>query len=305
MPQPLRLIADRVISGVGLLRVPSEVLLSRYYLMYVDVIRKPRNQYLNLEWNPQQGLYARMTYLRKGYVQSCETLQYLRSQRIYINDISGQNLRALKAAYDGLLRLIAASTNPSQPVNINVVDIKDYESLALGWDEVRFACYADTALQVRLYAKDYDTGNPDWVDTDSPPAPPPALPEVPSGTPIGSISEPYNDDVITKPYGTDTVPKITDGTQDNNAYAIVYRIYGKWGDPSGNTPGKGSYKDFGREVWGRIYALVTNTVGTPYVGIDCHGEIAEGYGQRRTIIAHSGVPPSGFPPAEILRIEPR
>jgi hypothetical protein len=81
--------------------------------------------------------------------------------------------------------------------------IKDFKSLSLGWREVRFACVADTAIQVRIYALDYDVCDEENDDEDELPEPPPPRSRVPAGTPINDISQPYdpttNDDGNTNP----------------------------------------------------------------------------------------------------------
>ena len=221
MPE-LELVEERLISGKGVLRVPSAARKARYWIMYADVIRLPKNEYRELNWNPYQSLYARMVYRRDGYVQTYDYLRYTREQRTYINDITGQNLRAIKCAYEGTLisfnRLAAALSLVVLP-STNL--IKDYESLALSWDEILFSCYSDTALQIRFFKLDYDVCNPENDDSDDPPPPPPPLPPVPPGTPIGSISPPYdqgdNDDGNTDPFDGDEVeppfPPLPDNTR--------------------------------------------------------------------------------------------
>lgn len=207
MPE-LELVEERLISGKGVLRVPSAARKARYWIMYADVIRLPTNEYRELNWNPYQSLYARMVYRRDGYVQIYDHIRFTREQRTYINDITGQNLRAIKCAYEGTLisfnRLAAALGTVVLPYT-NLIE--DYESIALSWDEILFSCYSDTALQIRFFKKDYDVCNPENDDSDYPLPPPPPLPRVPPGTPIGSISPPYdegsNDDGNTDPFEGD------------------------------------------------------------------------------------------------------
>jgi hypothetical protein len=185
---------ERLISGKGILKVPAGVFQDRYYILYLDVIRKPKNEYVSLEWNPPQSCYARFTYRKDGYVQSFDIMRFAREERTYVNDIAGQNLRAIKCAYEGTLesfnRLSAALGLVVLPYTNLILE---YKSLSLGWDEVLFQCYADTAIQCRFYSLDYDTCSPANDQTDLPPPPPAPLPPVTPGTPIGSISKPYND----------------------------------------------------------------------------------------------------------------
>lgn len=220
MPE-LELVEERLISGKGVLRVPSAARKARYWIMYADVIRLPTNEYRELNWNPYQSLYARMVYRRDGYVQTYDYLRYTREQRTYINDITGQNLRAIKCAYEGILQTFFNLGNALALPSISITNlIKDYKSLALSWDEILFSCYSNTALQIRFFKLDYDVCNEENDDSDDPPPPPPPLPPVPPGTPIGSISPPYdegdNDDGNTDPFDGDEIeppfPPLPDNT---------------------------------------------------------------------------------------------
>lgn len=186
---------ERLISGKGVLKVPAGAFQDRYYILYLDVIRRPKNEYLSFEWNPPRSVYARLVFRKDGYVQSEDIVRYQREERTYVNDITGQNLRAIKCAYEGILisfdrQNAALGLIPLPYDNL----ILDYKSLSLGWDEILFQCYADTAIQCRFYSLDYDTCNPANDQTDLPPPPPPPLPPVPPGTPIASISPPYDED---------------------------------------------------------------------------------------------------------------
>jgi hypothetical protein len=209
MVAELTLVEDRLISGRGVLRVPESARKARYWILYIDVIRRPTNEYKEFNWNPSQSLYARLAYLRDGYVQTSDTMRYLREQRTYINDITGQNLRAIKCAYEGTLQTFFNLGNALALPSISVTDtIKDFRSIAISWDQIFFSCYSSTALQVRFYKMDYDVCNEENDDSDDPPPPPPPLPEVPPGTNIGDISPPYTDrpeepDNTTQPFPGD------------------------------------------------------------------------------------------------------
>jgi len=233
MPE-LELVEERLISGKGVLRVPSAARKARYWIMYADVIRLPTNEYRELNWNPYQSLYARMVYRRDGYVQTYDYLRYTREQRTYINDITGQNLRAIKCAYEGILQSFVnlGVSIGSIPVSVTNL-IKDYKSLALSWDEILFSCYSDTALQIRFFKLDYDVCNAENDDSDDPPPPPPPLPPVPPGTSIGSISPPYDGDEDTDPFeGDDSEPPpLEPPGEECVLYSITIRHGQRYGDP--------------------------------------------------------------------------
>lgn len=204
-------IEERLISGKGVLKVPVDKTKNRMSVLYLDVVREPRNKYVNKNWNPSKSKYAFLTFLRDDYVIAEASLEYGRQSFDTISDWSGQTLIALKCAYEGILTTFFNLGNALLLPSISYEDqIKDYENLRTGWEEVRIACYADTAIQARLYRLVYDTCNPDKDQQKKPPPPPPPLPKVPPGTPIGDISPPYdedtNDDDNTVPFPTDDIP---------------------------------------------------------------------------------------------------
>lgn len=229
---------ERLISGKGVLKVPAGAFQDRYYILYLDVIRRPKNEYLSFEWNPPRSVYARLVFRKDGYVQSEDIMRYQREERTYVNDITGQNLRAIKCAYEGILisfdrQNAALGLIPLPYDNL----ILDYKSLSLGWDEILFQCYADTAIQCRFYSLDYDTCNPANDQTDLPPPPPPPLPPVTPGTPIGSISNPYDpdteDDGNTQPFPGDASepPPVEPPGEACVKYRVTIEYEQAYGDP--------------------------------------------------------------------------
>jgi len=248
------LLDERLISGKGVLKIPSEARKLRYFRVFFDVVRPPKNPYLSQEWNPPQGLYARMVYRRDGYVQSSDSLKFKREERRFIADIAGQSLIATKCAYEGTLISFAnLATGLGLTVTAVTDLIQDFQTLQLSWDEILFACYSDTALQVRLYGTDYDYCNEDPTPPNDPPPPPPPLPELPPGTPIGDISPPYdpdtNDDGNTQPYPDDSIPAPPELPGVTcQAYTLRIRIFSDgYGDP---TPG---YFDYEYTPYGPVF----------------------------------------------------
>lgn len=205
------LIQERLISGKGVLRVPTDKKKLRHYILYSDVIRLPKNAYINKNWNPDKGKYAFITMVRNEYVIAEIPIEYKRQSIDGIADIAGQTLIAVKCAYEGTLITLSnlGLSLGAPPLSYQDL-IKDYENLNLAWDEIRVSCYADTALQLRLYRRNYDTCNADKDKQPPPPPPPPPLPPVPPGTPIADISPPYDrddsDDGNSIPFEGDDVP---------------------------------------------------------------------------------------------------
>lgn len=198
--------------------MPADSRKNRVYFLYTDVIRKPKNQYLNFNTNPPRSKYAWLTFFRNGYLLEEKAIEYPRQVFDGVNDICGQTLIAVKCAYAGMLQSIynmsvAMAFTPGgvgmSPISITNL-IEEYESLRLSWDEIKISCYADTAIQCRLYRMQYDVCNPDYDDDAPPPPPDPPLDPVTPGTPIEGISPPYDpaggDDGETVPFPGDAAP---------------------------------------------------------------------------------------------------
>ena len=228
-------VEERLISGKGVLRVPESALDSRVWILYLDVIRPPSSEYKEFNWSPPQSLYARLTYLRAGYVQTFDLMRFNREQRTYINDITGQNLRAIKCAYEGTLQTFFNLGNALSLPSISITNlVKDYESLSLSWDEIRFVCYGGTALQARFFKLDFDACNPDNDRTKRLPPPLPPLPLLPPNTPIGSISLPYDEnDDDTEPFDGDQFEEeeLEPPGEECVLYNIVVRHGQNYGEP--------------------------------------------------------------------------
>ncbi len=213
------LIEERLISGKGVLKVPPDKTKNRHSVLYLDVIREPRNKYYNGNWNPIRSRYAQMTFRRDEYIIGTATMEFERQAYDSIADISGQNLIAIKCMYEGILISFVNIAIAQGLVLTSYQDlIKDYESLNLGWEEVLIQCYADTAIQARLYRLQYDACDPSKDNQKKPPPPPPPLPKVPPGTGIGDISEAYdgdNDGGNSEPFDGDETPPPFEPLPDN------------------------------------------------------------------------------------------
>lgn len=221
------LIEERIISGQGLLRVPIDKVKNRYSVLFLDVIRFPRNAYINRNWNPPRGKYAFLTFVRDTYVIDSKAMEFPSEAYDGIADMAGQTLIAVKCAYQGTLESfrnltlgLAGTPGGQGLVYLGMTNlIEDYENLNLAWNEVKIKCYADTAVQARLYRLQYDTCDPDYDKQRQPPPPPPPRDPVPPGTPIDDISEPYdpgsNDGGDSTPFPGDEFPPPFEPLPDN------------------------------------------------------------------------------------------
>lgn len=146
--------------------------------------------------------------MRNDYVVATDAMEFKQQSYDGITDITGQNLIAIKCAYEGILQTFTNFAIALQLVPISVTDlISEYEYLNLSWDEVRVVCYADTAVNLRLYSLKFDTCDEQKDRPRKPPPPPPAPPPVPPGTPLTNLDPPYEDesnpDNVTEPYPDD------------------------------------------------------------------------------------------------------
>lgn len=206
---------QRIISGKGILKVPDSATKSRYFLLYSDIVRLPKNEYRNYNYNPYRSRYATLIFLRGGYVIDEVAIEYQKQQWQFVPDISGQALIAVKCAYEGILISFANLATGLNLVVTQYTDlIKDYQNLSLGWDTVQAVCYADTAIRLSLYSDFYATCDISKDKQDKGGDPPPPPPSVPPGQPITDsstvkLSKPYNypnDGGNTQPFPSDQTP---------------------------------------------------------------------------------------------------
>lgn len=244
-------IESRNISGTGVLRLPSDVAKRRAAILYCSVYRKPRNSYLNRNYNPDRAVYGFATFSRLGYVQKDELIQYEKQSFSSVGDITSQNLIAIKCAYDGILQSFVNLVNglSGTPGGIGIFvagvedKIKDYEYLDLDWTEVVVKCYGDTAINLQLWALPHDSCDPDKDKPKPPPPPDPPPPSVPPGTPLTNISPPYDDpenpDDTTDPYPDDRPPELPTGDA-----CVEYDVELSWVNIDGRR-GSGVFRVFG------------------------------------------------------------
>jgi len=208
------IIQERTISGKGILLVPDNDMVNQARLMtlFVDVFRRPVNEYLNFKYNPPKSFYATLIFERDSYVVREETLEYPSQSWDFSPEQYYQNLYALDCVYEGILQ-----TFVNLGVALNLVPISVNNGIALFrhtdlfFDTIKVVCYADTAVKLSLRSKAYDfCPEQDENQPDPPPPPPDEVTEVPAGTPLSGedgVSLPYDgstfDDGNTEPFETD------------------------------------------------------------------------------------------------------
>jgi len=194
-------VTTRLISGTGILRLPTPIGAIRYYSVLVDVVRPPAYTDVSKRYSPDRQRYATAVFLRGGYVIDEKPIDYTRRRFDFVLNEPGQVLLALKCSHAQVMSKLAALTTPSDS------NIAEFANLIMVWDEIRFVCHLDTAIQVVLKQDLYSDCGQDYFSIEPPPPPSPPEP-IPPGTPIGDISPPYEDDEITQPYPGDDNPVI-------------------------------------------------------------------------------------------------
>jgi hypothetical protein len=209
-------VEDRLISGKGVLRLPKAIGTPanrqsgafRQLLLTIDVSRKPTTEYLNLKYAIPKSFYGYLQFVRDGYILSEVSIDWTKSAYDSVADISGQTLLAVQCSYEGILQTFFNLGNALNLPSISLQNkIEYFQSLQLGWDEIRVSCYADTAVSAVLSRLNYDKCNSTDPDKVKPPPPPPFPNQlsVPPGTPL-KVSKPYVGDDTTKPYTIDSFP---------------------------------------------------------------------------------------------------
>jgi hypothetical protein len=202
-------IDQRIISGKGILKAS---LAKRYKLLWYDfqLIRPPKQDYQNNNWNPPRSKYAFASFCIGDAVIEILAIEF-KSQRKYIlHSITEQNLYALKCAHLSLQESIADMMQQLRLDSQFVLGTRARRLEAWQYSNIypdicRIHCYSDSALQVSLWGIPFDSC-PD--DRDVPPPPPPPQPpqrRYDPGTPV-PVSPPYqapDDGGDTDPYPLD------------------------------------------------------------------------------------------------------
>lgn len=213
----------RIISGKGVLKLDpnsDDFKNAKILIVYADVIREPRNKYLNKNWNPPKSRYATLNFMRDTYVIKSHAMEFPSEKLEFYPDPASQAMLAVDCAYRGVLQ---SFVNLEVALGLTVVsvinNIKDWKWQDLWFDEIKVVCYGDTAIQLNVQSIPYELC-PDQIEhTRNPPPPPRDLPPpVPPGEPLGypnpPVSEPYegtddNGDTVPYPDDTSTPPPPT------------------------------------------------------------------------------------------------
>lgn len=263
MPE-LELVEERLISGVGVLRVPETVQDGRYYQLCIDVIREVSQPFESFKYTPTRSRYCTLSFMRSGYVIEERVSDYKRRAFDFVSDIAGQVLIAVKCVNKNLILAAFELSAANAPERVVLEDkIADYQHLDLFWDEVVITCESTTAIQVRLFVLEH-ADDCESSDPFKPPPPPPPLPEVPPATSIGSISRPYNLDPFTNPDPLDEFEEDPPLGEECAIYRVDFRV----------TRSLGSTEDGAFRISGEYredIAVVPGSGDQRFVGITARG----------------------------------
>jgi hypothetical protein len=210
--------------------------------------------------------------LKDDYVLQEIPIDYKRRRLDFILDPPGQTLIAVKCAYEGILATFFNLGNALSLPSISITNlIQDFANLNLLWDSMQIVCEGSTALQVKLFADEYDRCNDSSVDERKPPPPPPPRSQVPPGTPIADISPPYDSsDTVTVPNPLDESPP---GGFPVGNLCDRYSVF-----VSCAKADTGTVLQSTRIVFGQVVDIGLVNGNSTDIGIICHG-VAELPGQ--------------------------
>ena len=235
-------LSTRIISGRGLLRVPEspELRKAKRLSLFVDVIRPPKNGYLNNTYNPPKSRYGTINVFKQGYQMQEIWLEYPYQVFHFYPSPSDQVFYLAKCSYELLLaQLIEMSDKLGLLTDNSPNPFTDWWHSNYWFDELKIVCYADTALRLVLESEDFllCPNDDDPQPTPQPP-PPPESEQLPPSTPLSEantpVSDPYqapDDEGDTVPYeGDQFEPPPSYGTECTNYFVLV-----EWEDQNGTT----------------------------------------------------------------------
>lgn len=210
MASDWEVIAERTISGSGLIRVP-EPPNGRYVrgiILDLQVKRLPKSPYFSDKSLPPQGFFTRVTTRKLNGISETVDQTFEEQRYYYSNDSDAATLEAIRCTYKGVTQTItnlaAALGIPSLPIP-TVVGLPPIDYL---FDEFLIRCYADTAVIATVSWLLLDVCDNEGSRPRRLPPPPPPVPRTPQGTPLtGSegVSPPIGggSDPWTEPYPGD------------------------------------------------------------------------------------------------------
>lgn len=196
----LELREERIISGVGTLRVP-DVATIRYARLNIDIVRMVTEPHLSKKFTPNRSRFCTLSFMKNGYVIAEEVVDYRRRQFEWQPGLWHQNLLGIQCSYEGVLQSffnlgVALNLQPVTKEN----DVQPWRPINTFWDTVIVTCEGTTAIQVRLYVQALEEcDSQDNYIPQEPTPPDPPIPTFPPFFPV-EVSPPYDPDDPDEPY---------------------------------------------------------------------------------------------------------
>lgn len=216
----------RNISGKGIINIPATYRESLEVLLYVQVLREPRNVSRNFTWNPDKSFYAHITFCIDDFVLAEYDVSFESQVYCIHRSQPSQNLLSLICAYDGILDSFVQVGNAIGFVISRTNLITEHPFVTFQANKIRFECFSTSALKLTLKGTKLAKCRPEDGEPLLPPPPPEPIIKVPFDEPI-LTSEAYDEEedggdtvpnpidfpeVVDLPFGAECLPYLVKGT---------------------------------------------------------------------------------------------
>jgi hypothetical protein len=269
MPELIRV--ERIISGKGLIQIPTEYNNALDIFLYANLIRDSSNPSINFTWNPDKGFYAHITFCIDDYVLYGFDMNFKNQVWEIFTNQPSQNLLSLICQYDGILDSFVSVGNVIGITLSRTNLIKNHPYQRFRPNKIRFECFAECAIKLTLTGNELQKCNPiDGEETPPPPPPEPPTSLLPPTSPV-EVSPPYEGEND----GGDTVPFPIDSPPDEEfpvgEPCILFRVIFETVDGGGNVG----------EIVEIVFGVIDNveiegSIGNYSIFITCQGNASTG-----------------------------
>lgn len=206
MSEQFQEVEDRLISGLGIIKIPQDDEW-RAFQLFINLVRRPDPDYTNNKWNPPRGEYAKVVWMDGDYGFREDVIRYpkwrfqwnVAEDAAYLNSPLACIFTSIGALLGDILTRLGGLP-PAPPLVFTLEGAVDRTT------QIQFACREEAAFQLVLKGLKYDVECPEGEPSPKK-VPPPnnELPEVPTGDGIGVSPpvEPPDDGGNTVPFPGD------------------------------------------------------------------------------------------------------
>lgn len=267
MPQVPFQVDTRLISGNGVIQVPSSVKTARKLWLYADLIRPPSKDFISFKWLYPRSEYAKIQRMQGAYVCEEFNFEFKQQRWEFIVDSAAQSQYETQCSFLALTTSIKNIANAAG-IFTATSPYSKVQPLEVDFDRFVVTCRDDSFISLRLWALLPDLCPDQEQGSVPPPAAPTPPPPIPAGTPANGFdsaytpSNPYASQfssaetqplAIDKPYVSGNLSQCTrvsvtvqytftvsggqpvPGSQQYFAYAPVKRIYVDEISPGGSS----------------------------------------------------------------------